>query len=130
METKFYRCKICGNVILKLTDSGVTPHCCGREMEELEPITKDVYMEKHLPVVTRIDEHTIVVDVSSYEHPMLPEHYIEWIYVETKNGGRFKKLTATSKPHIRISCKSDPIAVYAYCNIHGLWKTDNPCCKK
>ncbi|MCQ2608603.1 MAG: desulfoferrodoxin [Bacteroidales bacterium] len=124
MQTKFYRCKICGNVILKLSDSGVTPHCCAREMEELVPKTKDEYKEKHVPVVTRIDEHTILVDVGSFEHPMTPEHHIEWIYVETKNGGRFKYLSPTSKPQIKISCKSEPIAVYAYCNLHGLWRSE------
>lgn len=130
METKFYRCKTCGNVIVKIIDSGVTPHCCGREMEELVPKVKDEFFEKHLPVVTRIDDCTIQIEVGSVPHPMTEEHYIQWIFVETKDGGRYKKLTPGSKPCLKFSCKCDPIAVYEYCNLHGLWKTEIQSCTK
>lgn len=124
METKFYRCRICGNVIFKITDSGVLPHCCGREMDELIPKTKDEFFEKHVPVVAWLDDCTLQVMVGSTEHPMSPEHYIEWIYVETKEGGFFRKLSPSLKPCVKFTCKCTPVAVYAYCNIHGLWKTD------
>ncbi len=124
MKTKFYRCTVCGNVIVKLTDSGVTPYCCDAEMEELVPKVEEVGMEKHLPVVTRVDDCTLKVEIGSEPHPMIPEHYIQWIYLETKHGGQFIHLSPTCKPCTHFcACKDDPIAVYEYCNIHGLWKT-------
>ena len=125
MATKFYKCTHCGNVIEKVVDSGVPVVCCGEEMEELIPNTVDASGEKHVPVVTRIDEHTIKVEVGSVPHPMLPEHHIAFVFVETERGGQWINLTVGKKPEAVICvCKEKPIAVYEYCNIHGLWKTE------
>ena len=96
--------------------------CCGEKMEELIPNTVDASGEKHIPVVTRIDDCSIKVEVGSVAHPMLPEHHIVFIYVETENGGI--RIDLTDKPEAVIcTCTSKPIAVYEYCNLHGLWKT-------
>ncbi|MBE6182366.1 MAG: desulfoferrodoxin [Rikenellaceae bacterium] len=123
MATKFYKCAHCGNVIEKVVDSQVPVWCCGEEMEELIPNTVDASGEKHLPVVTRIDQNTIKVEVGSVPHPMLPEHHIAFIYVETKRGG--VRVNLTDKPEaIVCTCADEPIAVYEYCNLHGLWKTE------
>lgn len=125
MQPKFYRCNVCSNVIIKLNDSGVAVECCGEPMEELIPKTTDQWKEKHVPVVTRIDECTIKVEVGSVYHPMTPDHYIQWIYVETEHGGQIIHLNPTDKPCVTFCCrKCKPIAVYEYCNIHGLWKVD------
>ena len=122
MATKFYKCRHCGNVITKIVDSGVPVVCCGEKMEELAPNTVDASNEKHLPVVTQINENTIKVEVGSIAHPMLPEHHIAFIYVETDNGGI--RVDLTDKPEAIICTGSaKPIAVYEYCNLHGLWKT-------
>lgn len=120
MATKFYKCRICGNVIEKIVDSKVPVVCCGEKMEELVPNTVDASGEKHLPVVTRIDENTIKVEVGSVHHPMLPEHHIAFIYVETDKGGI--RINLTDEPVATI-CTGDakPLAVYEYCNLHGLW---------
>lgn len=122
MATKFFKCRHCGNVVTKVVDSGVPVVCCGEKMEELIPNTVDASGEKHIPVVTRIDDCSIKVEVGSVAHPMLPEHHIVFIYVETENGGI--RIDLTDKPEAVIcTCTSKPIAVYEYCNLHGLWKT-------
>ena len=121
--TKFFKCRHCGNVVEKVVDSGVAVVCCGEKMEELIPNTVDASGEKHIPVVTRIDDCTIKVEVGSVAHPMLPEHHIAFIYVETETGGI--RVNLTDKPEAVIcTCNSKPIAVYEYCNLHGLWKTE------
>ena len=123
MATKFYKCRHCGNVIEKIVDSKVPVVCCGEKMEELIPNTVDASGEKHLPVVTRLDEHTLEVKVGSVAHPMLPEHHIAFIYVETDRGGL--RIDLKDKPEAVISVGSaKPIAVYEYCNLHGLWKVE------
>lgn len=123
MATKFYKCLHCGNVIQKVVDSKVPVVCCGEKMQELIPGTVDASVEKHLPVVTVLDETTIKVEVDSVAHPMLPEHHIAFIYVETENGGI--RVDLKDKPEAVISLGNErAVAVYEYCNLHGLWKTE------
>lgn len=123
MAVKFFKCRHCGNVIEKIVDSGVPVVCCGERMQELVANTVDASTEKHVPVVTRLDECTIRVEVGSVAHPMLPEHHIAFIYVETETGGI--RVDLKDKPEAVI-CLGDakPVAVYEYCNLHGLWKTE------
>lgn len=123
MTTKFYRCATCGNVIQKIVDSKVPVVCCGEKMHELVANTVEASVEKHLPVVTAVDDNHIKVEVGSVAHPMLPEHHIAFIYVETETGGI--RVDLTDKPEATICvCDSKPVAVYEYCNLHGLWKTE------
>lgn len=122
MATKFFRCNHCGNVIIKAVDSGVPVVCCGEKMEELTANTVEASLEKHVPVVTKIDDCTIKVEVGSVPHPMTPEHHIAFIYVETENGGM--RIDLKDKPEaVFCTCADKPVAVYEYCNLHGLWKT-------
>lgn len=127
MKTKFYRCPICGNIVTKLHDSGIGPYCCSRPMDELRPNTEDASGEKHVPVVSKIDYSHVLVRVGSELHPMTDEHHIMFIFLETrnKNGdheGHFVLLNKTDEPKKEICvCSSDVVAVYAYCNKHGLW---------
>ncbi len=121
MATKFYKCNHCGNVIMKVVDKGVPVVCCGEKMEELVANTVDASAEKHVPVVTRLDEKTIKVEVGSVAHPMLPEHHISFIYVETKSGG--VRVDLNDQPEAVINVGDEQVvAVYEYCNLHGLWK--------
>ena len=93
-------------------------------MEPLVPNTVDASGEKHLPVVT-VADGVVTVNVGSADHPMLPEHFIEWVYVKTENGGQRKALKPGDAPHVSFCIGSDkPVAVYAYCNLHGLWMTE------
>ena len=122
MATKFYKCNQCGNVVIKVVDANVPVMCCGEKMVELTPNTVDASGEKHLPVVTRIDEKTIKVEVGSVAHPMLEEHHISFIYVETENGGITVNLKDKPEAILYVGDEK-PVAVYEYCNLHGLWMT-------
>ena len=123
MTVKFYRCRHCGNVIMKVVDSRVPVVCCGEQMQELVPNTVDASNEKHVPFVTRINDCKIKVEVGSVAHPMTSEHHICFIYVETENGGI--RIDLKDKPEAEIcTCNGKPVAVYEYCNLHGLWKTE------
>ena len=125
MATKFFLCTTCGNVVFKLVDSGVNLVCCGQKMQELIPSTEDSVREKHLPVVEFQGNGTIKVMVGSVPHPMTPGHHISFIFLETEHGGQMKILMPEDAPEAVFSCCGDtPVAVYEYCNIHGLWKTE------
>ncbi len=121
---KFFRCNHCGNIAEKIVDSGVSMVCCGENMQELIPNTVEASAEKHLPVVTNVDDCTIKIQIGSVPHPMLDEHHIVFIFVETEEGGEYIMLDPTGKPETEFcTCKHKPVAVYEYCNLHGLWKT-------
>lgn len=125
MEKRFYVCKHCGNMVGMIKNAGVPIICCGEPMAELTANTVEASQEKHLPVYT-MDGGVLKVQVGSAEHPMLAEHYIEWIYVETEQGGQRKALKPGDKPSAEFAFAGGdkPVAVYAYCNLHGLWKTE------
>ena len=123
MATKFYKCRHCGNVIMKVVDSRVPVVCCGEKMEELVPGIMEASVEKHLPVITWLDFNMMKVEVGSVAHPMLPEHHIAFIYVETEHGGI--RVDLKDKPEAVIALGEEKaVAVYEYCNLHGLWKTE------
>lgn len=118
---KFYVCSHCGNLVGMIHDAGVPMMCCGQKMDALVPNTVEASGEKHLPVVT-LGEGTVQVDVGSAEHPMVPEHSIQWIYLETDKGGQRKALNPGEAPRVTFALASEkPLRVYAYCNLHGLW---------
>ena len=119
---KFFVCKHCGNMIGLLHDAGVPMMCCGEKMVELVPNTTDAAQEKHVPVAT-VEGNKVVVNVGSVDHPMLDEHWIQWVYLETDKGGHRKVLSPGEKPNVVFALTEDekPLAVYEYCNLHGLW---------
>ena len=123
MNQKFYRCNLCGNIVAFVKDSGVPVVCCGENMTEIIPGTVDASREKHIPVWS-VEGNIVHVTVGSVEHPMLPEHFIEWISIETQQGNQRKELRPGDKPEASFAlCEGDEVeAVYAYCNLHGLWK--------
>ncbi len=123
MKAKFYKCSHCGNVVVKFVDTGVPVVCCGEKMEELVPNTVEASGEKHIPVVTLIGNGRIKVEVGSVPHPMLAEHHISFIYVETARGGI--RVDLKDKPEAEIYVGDEEVvAVYEYCNLHGLWKAE------
>lgn len=93
-------------------------------MEEITPKVEDLGLEKHLPKVTRLDKETIQVEVGGTPHPMTPDHYIHFIFVEHAKGGLLVYLQPEDKPMAQFKCTEKIQAVYEYCNIHGLWKTE------
>lgn len=122
MEQKFYVCERCGNIATLIKDSGVPMMCCGQKMKELVPGVIEASHEKHIPVVEK-ENNKVTVRVGSIDHPMVPEHYIEWIVLQTKKGTQIKHLVPGQEPKVCFHiCGCDEVeAVYAYCNLHGLW---------
>ena len=123
MEMKFYRCKHCGQIVAIVKKTGAPLICCGEEMEEIIPCTVDASHEKHIPVY-KVEGDLVTVTVGSVEHPMIDAHYIEWVAIQTTSGNQRKLLKPNDKPTVefKILDTDKVIAVYAYCNLHGLWK--------
>lgn len=123
-ENRFCICRHCGNIVGMIHDAGVPLMCCGKKMEQLEPGIVEASTEKHLPVVT-VGEGAVKVDVGSVFHPMTEEHSIIWVYLQTDRGGQRKSLSPGSEPTVTFALADEqPVAVYAYCNLHGLWMTE------
>ena len=123
-NAKFYVCPHCGNLVEMVTDAGVNPVCCGQKMKELVPNTVDASGEKHIPVVS-VADGVVEVNVGSVDHPMVDVHWIEWIQLVTDKGSYRKVLNPSEAPNVKFLLNGEkPEAVYAYCNLHGLWKTE------
>lgn len=123
MKQKFYVCEHCGNLVKVIKDSGVPMMCCGQKMTELTAGTTDASVEKHVPVY-EVNGGKVCVKVGEAEHPMVEAHYIEWILLQTNEGTQMKHLAPGQKPEAVFAiCEGETVeAVYAYCNLHGLWK--------
>ena len=121
----FYRCAHCGKIVSVVVDGGGTLVCCGEPMQLLKANTTDAAKEKHVPVVT-VEGNKVVVNVGSVDHPMTPEHLINFIMIETNLGKQYKGLTAEDKPHSEFALHDGQefIAAYEYCNLHRLWKAE------
>lgn len=124
MKLEFFKCAHCGNVAVKLFDQGAPLSCCGEEMQPLRAGETDGALEKHVPVVTV--GKTIHVEVGSVLHPMMEAHYITMIVLETSRGFQVAHLNPGQEPKADfvVALGETPVAVYEYCNLHGLWKTD------
>lgn len=122
---KFYICRHCGNIITKLTSSKVPLHCCGQPMELLEAGVTDAATEKHVPVVT-VEGNLVKVAVGAVPHPMVEEHFIQWVAVETERDAlvHWFHPGEASEAVFALAEGQQVKAVYEYCNLHGLWKKD------
>lgn len=122
---KFYICEHCGNIITHAKNSGVPVFCCGQKMKEIIPGSVEASVEKHLPEV-KVEGNLVTAVVGSVEHPMVEEHFIQWLVLETENGFQLKKLQPGQKPEaVFVLAEGEkPVAVYEWCNLHGLWKKE------
>ena len=118
---KFFRCRHCGKVIVKVIDSNVPTICCGEPMAEIVANTTDAATEKHLPVVEK-QKNKIVVKIGQVPHPMTPEHYINFIVLAGDDGYVIKFLNPGDKPEATFNA-SNYTEAYSYCNLHSLWMT-------
>ena len=115
---KIYQCENCKKVVISKEELKL------EGWKELIAGSTDAAQEKHVPVVTKKCK-TVQVDVGSVAHPMTEEHHIVWVYLQTCRGGQRKCLKHDGQPVVNFAlCEETPVAVYAYCNLHGLWKTD------
>lgn len=123
MDVKIYRCKKCGQMVAMVEQKACPIMCCGEAMEELVPGTSDGAVEKHVPIY-EVKDNVVTVRVGEVDHPMSEEHYIEWVLLKTKQGNQRKALKPNDAPKVEFAIlEGDEVeAVYAYCNLHGLWK--------
>jgi len=113
----FYRCESCGIIAYAFGEQALPG------LKELIPNTVDASGEKHLPVV-KVEGDKVTVRVGSVDHPTLPEHWIQWVLVETDKGFHRHDLNPAEAPEAVFTLPGEKvIAVYEYCNLHGLWKT-------
>lgn len=118
----FYRCEKCGNIIALIKNGGGKLVCCGQPMTKLEANTTDAAVEKHVPVVSKEDGKTIV-KVGSVPHPMVTEHYIEWVALLAGDKMELQFLQPDQEPKAEFAGISNGTA-YAFCNLHSLWKAE------
>lgn len=123
-KSKFFICEKCKNIVESIQFSGNSFRCCNAAMENMEPKIEDAGGEKHLPEVS-VRDGCVTVTVGRIPHPMTEEHGISWVYLVTKYGEARKLLLPGEEPKAVFYLENGdiPIAAYAYCNAHGLWKT-------
>jgi superoxide reductase len=123
-QNEVYKCEVCGNIVEVLHEGAGTLVCCGQNMHLQEEKTQDPEKgEKHLPIITKT-EKGFLVKVGSIEHPMEEKHYIEFIEV-IADGKLYKKfLKPGDKPEAEFCIQAENIIAREYCNLHGLWKSE------
>lgn len=117
---EIYRCPECGNIV-EIVSGGADLACCGKPMRLMKENTTDAAKEKHVPVVEAV-EGGYKVSVGSVEHPMQPEHYIQWIELLTDTDVLRHELKPGEKPEATFKTDAKAVAAREYCNLHGLWK--------
>lgn len=124
-KMKFYKCDKCGKIIAIVKETAAPTICCGEAMRELVAGSSDGAAEKHVPVAKR-EGNKLTVAIGSQPHPMVENHYIEWVALETEKGNQRVILASGKKPvaEFAILPGDTPKTVYAYCNLHGLWKAE------
>jgi superoxide reductase len=122
-KNQIYKCEICGNLVNVVHDADGSLVCCGDEMKLLEPNTVDAAHEKHVPVIEK-NGNMVKVSVGSIPHPMEAEHYIETISILTEKRLYREYLSAGDKPEAVFEIDGNISCVRAYCNLHGLWKSE------
>ena len=125
MEQRFFVCEHCGNMVAVIKDAKVPMMCCAQKMKELIPGTTDAAVEKHVPAF-EVKDGKVHVKVGEVAHPMVEAHFIEWVVLQTNQGIQKKDLRAGMEPEVCFAiCEGEKVeAVYAYCNLHGLWKKE------
>lgn len=117
---KMYKCDICGNQVELIVNGGGELVCCGQPMRKVKANSTDAAGEKHVPVIKR-EGKKVTVTVGEVLHPMVPEHYIEWVVVEADGKTLRHHFKPGDKPEVEFCVEGDSVVAYEYCNLHGLW---------
>lgn len=125
LQNQVWKCDICGNIVEVVHDGADSLVCCGQPMKLISEKTKDLGHEKHVPVIEKLGNNRFKIKIGKIEHPMIPEHYIEWI--EIIAGGKITRefLKPGDKPEKEFAIESKNFTARAYCNVHGLWSLKN-----
>ena len=116
-----FKCKLCGQITQIMSGTKSELHCCGQPMKLLKENTTDAAVEKHVPMVEKIDGGYRVF-VGEVEHPMSDDHYIEWIELIAGNDVYTHYLNPGETPEAIFKIDAENVTARAYCNLHGLWK--------
>lgn len=125
-KLELYKCNICGNIVQVIIPGAGELVCCGQPMEHLEPHIEEgnEMAEKHTPVIES-DENGRYVRLKF--HPMIPEHYIQFIevYPKDKSSLHLKYLNPNEKAEFNVTALGKELEALELCNIHGLWRSKN-----
>lgn len=121
-RNQVYKCGVCGNTVEVVAVGGGELHCCGQPMNLLAENSTDAAVEKHVPVVEKIDGG-YKVSVGSVAHPMAEEHYIPWIELIADGVVYRAFLRPGAAPEAVFHIDAGAVTARAYCNLHGLWKS-------
>lgn len=119
---KFFQCNDCDDIVIQLCDSEVTGKDCNANKKELEVGTVDASLEKHVPYIIK-EGDILKVQIGEVEHPMIEEHFIPFVVAERADGLEVKYLKPGDRPYVEFDAEN-VIAVYEFCNLHGLWKAE------
>lgn len=117
-----YKCEKCGNMVEVVHASGGTLTCCGQAMTLLAENSTDAAGEKHVPVVEKVDGG-VKVRVGEVPHPMLEQHFIEWVQVISGGKSYRQFLEPGATPEAVFPIEGDDVVAREFCNLHGLWKS-------
>jgi superoxide reductase len=120
---QIYKCEVCGNIVEVLHEGVGELVCCGQPMKLMEEQTKDASTEKHVPYIEKTSDGILVKVGQNQDHPMMDEHYIEWIELIADGESYRKYLKSGDKPQALFCITADSVSAREYCNIHGLWKS-------
>ncbi len=120
-KRQVYKCEKCGNIVMVLHGGKGELVCCGEPMLLLKEGSVDAALEKHVPVIEKIDGG-YKVKVGSVAHPMEEKHYIEWIELIAGDSSYIQFLNPGEPPEAVFKVDADTVTAREYCNIHGLWK--------
>ena len=120
---EIYKCNICGNIVEVLHAGVGELVCCGEPMELMEEKTEDSSTEKHVPYVEKTGNGVLVKVGQNEDHPMMNNHFIEWIQVIADGVSYRKFLKPDDKPQAEFEIKAGKVEEREYCNVHGLWRS-------
>lgn len=120
-KMEIYKCNLCGNIVEVLHGGDGELVCCGEPMKKLIEKAEDQGMEKHVPVIEKIDGG-FLVKVGSVTHPMEAEHYIELIELNADGKSYRQYLSPGMAPEATFMIDATDVTAREHCTLHGLWK--------
>lgn len=122
-QLEIYKCPHCGNIAEILHGGGADIFCCGQAMKHMAEGSTDGALEKHVPVIEKVDGG-YKVTVGSAPHPMEEKHWILWIELLADGRSYTKFLNPGDAPEAFFAIEADKVVAREYCNLHGHWKAE------